>query len=593
METNKQTTAASQFIAPPDNSSNPGGLDETALPKVTPYQGFSEQMGEGEAGIKPDWWGKFGTSVQQLSERLPIGIPGVGADAPGAWVRAVSDWAMEREQGFAGKSKITAQEANTRYPGLPIPFSEPIYPEIAQHRYDEFERRKTQQEWIDRGPKTGFGFDAAVGAFSMFDPIYALTNIATGAAFSGAKVLNPVTGILESQTSNFGKILVENAVGNLAADIPSYLQERSEGQVSSLEDTVTGAITGAALGAGLNKVLHSVYERFRSTPESVREKITREAISQHESANRVNTASTGVTQTIRRFGLTDINGRESSYRYYPSEHPSDNVHYQAINDKGSQVPFAEEMGLDGLHAVNNPDTANNSLGGLESRYDGKIKEMNISHDAKMINIDDLISDKEIKPIADSLIEKYGLKDIPSDATIRDVFKNISSQEGTGDLPSGTMRSLKDELIAKGYDGFKYTEKLGNEPLHDGVYMFNDSKVTSGQTMTGNREVVPMMNGAERSFREKLESEPVNYKNYDPITEKELKDYATTGELKPEEIDPILDHQYEQSQNILKEFKEEDPEAAEILQEHKRLEATEKQEANAIGEMINCKMKDPS
>lgn len=572
--------------ADPFSGLNPAesGLTESAVPQVEPRGGvLGTQLGEAEAGIRPNWTQKFGASLKQLSEEVPIGIPGVDAGAPGAWVRGVSDYFRERDLESAGNKKITAAEANKRYPDLPKPFTEDVYPEIADFRASEATRRAKLQEWIDRGPETGLGFQLGMGAISIFDPVNALVNIGGGAVVKAV-------GLPLKAATIFG----ENLLGNLAADISSYYQRKREQQDVSLGDTAINAVASAALGTAISKVFSGVTEKFRNAPPEVREKLVREAVAQHESGVRIDSTTLATTQTLRQVGLVNPEGPRSTYRYLELNHPSESVHYEgfaAHNDSPIQV--APELGNDGIHMIDHAEAMNNLSSPPESAVTGRFQANHIDENANFLDIDQPASSPEFASLVSQVKKELGVDaQIPETATIRDLFQQVKTAMDEDRLPSDSLKKIQEQVKSAGFDGYQYTQKIEGEPVHNGAYLFDDSKVIKGQEYQGNPDVVPQNPAQERAYREKMMDRPENYKDYSSDVEEKIQSQKNrpTPDL-TKELDPMLEAQKKQSELVLKELEKDDPSVSEHLDEVKRDNATDAQEANALSEMIDCYKKE--
>jgi hypothetical protein len=105
------------------------------------------------------------------------------SDEPGALMRRRVQGQMEDELVRRGASKITAAEANERFPGMPVAFKEDEFPEVAQLKWDDHQRRLKLAEWSDRGGGSPWGSELAVGLLGGFlDPLNLAVGVATGAA---------------------------------------------------------------------------------------------------------------------------------------------------------------------------------------------------------------------------------------------------------------------------------------------------------------------------------------------------------------------------------------------------------------------------
>ena len=85
--------------------------------------------------------------------------------------------------------KISADEANKRFPGLDTPFREEVNPYVAQYTYDRFMERREREEKIANGPSDTWSKTKLLGVgilTHLMDPIETGANIMGGWAVGGA-----------------------------------------------------------------------------------------------------------------------------------------------------------------------------------------------------------------------------------------------------------------------------------------------------------------------------------------------------------------------------------------------------------------------
>jgi hypothetical protein len=586
-----------------------------SIPNVAPRGGvLSTNLGESDAGIQPNTSEKLGAAFKQLSETSPVGIPFTDAEAPGSWVRHFAEKGIEQDLAASGQQKISPEEANRRYPGLPNPFIEAVYPEIADLRFSEAQRRKHLQDWIDRGPNTGFaeralgaaaggitglvaggpiggavgvglGAVGGLGTFSALDPANALAMVATGGLSKFLKI-----------PANFYTSLGENMVANLATELPSYYQRRAELQDVSLKETLANAGAGAVLGVGLHAAIGAAAERFKLLPESVREKILRQGIAQHEEGQKVDLTGTVAAQAVRESGAIEPGSGQSSYVYRQLAHPSEAAHYRVYGAENDlPVALGPDFGVPGIHAVDNAVVANNIAAPTESQFEGKIQAVHVDPEAKVINLEEPLP-KPLVAKAFEELKKAGMeesqisKDQLSSMTGKEVVTLLGSLEKPADAPSA-MQALTEEAKSQGFDGYRYAQTQAGQPVDNRLFMFNEGKATPGETMTANSQVTPNTAIEERALREKQAQEPTSQADYSPDTEKLVQEQTARRPVTPEEIDPIIQAQRQQADATMKALVEEDPSIQDVIQENRRLDANDKQEAQALSDLINCASKD--
>lgn len=567
----------------PDPPPASGGLAVETLPNVPASGGtVTENLGQAEAGIRPE--STFADRLRQLSEEVPVGIP--FADEPGSWVRSYGDTMLERDLEQQGRKKITAEEAIARYPGLrgangENPFTGAVYPEIAELRFSEHERRRRDQEWIDRGPKYGALASLGVGAFSAFDPV----NIAAGVLTGGAAA---ALGVKATAAT----IYAENLVGNLLADVPSYYQQKAEFQDVSLGETFMNAAAGAGLGTGLHLAVSKAAKYFRSVPEATQAKMTREAIVQHENGQKVDMSAHAANQGLRAAGMTVPDGPQSTYRFNPDlAHPSETVQYRALSpENDSPVTLGEDFGPGGAHLVDKAEVANNRIAPPEGDLTGKIEQVEIPAEAKFVNLDEPLPEK----LADQALAEFrkaGLEAVVTrqqleQMTGKQVFEQLRALPAEDGVPSA-VEVMKARAQGEGFDGYRYIESLEGAASHRGVYLFDEAKASKIETLTGNREAVPHFPAEEAELRNKQANDPTLARDFSPEVAQKLEAQAARQPILAEETLETLREHEALAREELKALAKDDATLAEELAKLDREFATDKQEAGLMKDMVDC------
>ena len=206
------------------------GFDTQYVPSSPPAGGLPGVLaGEAAEAIRPSWFEKFTTQMKLGIHSGPLGQPGIA----GAWTRAFQEADASFQDESRGVGKYSAAEANEKYPGMIVPFSEPVSPSVAQIRFFNSERVKGWRQWADRGPETGFAFDFAAGAVQAVDPMNIALNLTGLRALSALGIAPKV-----------GAVFLENLAGNVIADVPSFFQLRKEIGITP-EEMAVGTVAGA------------------------------------------------------------------------------------------------------------------------------------------------------------------------------------------------------------------------------------------------------------------------------------------------------------------------------------------------------------
>lgn len=561
----------------PITPTGPPGPQEQAVPQAAPGGlVYSTNLGEANQQIAPTWGQKFKESVKQLSEQMPIGIPGTDEFGTGTFVRGIHDYLWERDLNQAGDTKLSADAANARYPGMG--FTEPVHAQIADFQFQEKIRKSKQAEWISRGPNTGTAFDLSVGAMSMLDPLNVASGMTVGAVFKGL-------GVAKGLSNTF----TQNLIGNLSADIPSYFVRKSEH-----EDNISigGSIEQSIAGAGFGTALHGLWGAFskKFIPEKLKGEIVRESITQMENGQKVDTSGQAVKSAVRASGEVNPNSSNpgSNYKFTPLEHASDRTFYSGHTSDGKAVPFIDAVHDEGTHLTDNPDVANNIAG--DSDEPGVLTPTKIDPEAKILSLDQSINTKgEPEAVARVLLNELGIGAMKSslgEMTLKDLIGKIKAAVDSGELPSETSYKVTERLKAMGIDGVSTVEgPAGNQ--HNAVTMLDESKVTKEEPMRTNPDMVPDTTSSQNAVREEKLKDPSTYEGYSEKNQVELDKLKHAPPPDAVKIKESLDFQAQTAKESIALLAESDPVLHEEYKMLREQEAMYQREAAAMKDVINC------
>ena len=533
------------------------------------------QNGDMAKEIAPTW------EQDLLNRGIMAGVQSTSAQ--------LSDWfdqkTAELNDQLLGVAKISPDDANKQFPGMPEPFTKPIDPAVARLQYDRYQSQKLRQQWAMHGgdhPWEDFALGAAVG---IFDPV----NVAAAVGTEGASELVGLGGGFGTAGMSFTKqaalSLGKNTLigGGLMA--ASYEFEKSQHTAPDLESTLkwgAAQIVGmTALHAGWIKAFGDSEAIEKAMPKDLQEEAIRGGIAQEESGAKIDTTPQAVEAKARMAG--EMEGQRSPYRFQPLEHPSDKPFYAALNSDGKQVQLAPTE--QGFHAVDDPMAANHMAG-----KDGKVGEVNFPKDAKFIKGDEPLPEDVLK-IAEDAIKSSGhdfspedienLKDMPAS----DVLNAISQDSPDGKLPPEVSQALKEA----GYSGVRYTatDELG-KPVHNGVVSFDPSEPS--RVWQADSELAKGVPDAQKEAFLERSMGSDGSKTATPEITKELYDakHETSLNSTDDYLDDILKENLDQAQARLEEFAKTNPDLKselDDLKEDKTRDAQEKQAAKDLGDCI--------
>jgi hypothetical protein len=480
------------------------GLQTQLTPSVDPTLGSKAafKAGDLEAGIGPATaWDKYKAAMELAISDAPTGVPGLGADdlINGTWTRAAARWATERQLDAEGRTKISPQEANQKYPGMPKPFNEPIHEEIASLQWSENERKNKYREYIRRGGGLNAAEEMLTGAPTMLDPVNVLAAMATGGA---AKAL----GVGKSVTAN----LAENAISNLAVDVPTHFMQKAEGQDPSIEATVFGSLGGAMLGTAAHYAGSAMWKKLSrmkdNLPTSLKEEGIRTAVAQVAMGKNVDVEHIVAQNELRRSGVAEnVDPRQVGA---PLEQ---GTVFGAHGSDGANIPLSDH-GVDGVHVTEHPDVANNVASNPDGLTSGSVVRYKLDENAKLLELDkpaspDLKTSIESK-LGPELASKLDITEKTTPNEIMDQLMMLNKKEI--DAP----KLLQETATDLGYHGFSETAMHEGQPSHQNKTIFDESKLTPIEQTMADKSTTPSLTPDERgAFAEKTLA-PESSRHYD-------------------------------------------------------------------------------
>ncbi len=565
-------------------------LDPTGTyiqPESTGASAF--QAGEQELGVKPTGWGKFIEAVKLGSLDSPLGIPLSGYE--GAGVRAL----VQREIEKNATSKLSPEEANKRYPGLDKPFSEPVSPAVADLIASDVRRKQEMRAWIDRGGGlSGAAGLAASGLAEGLDPFNLAAGLVTGGAASALRIGG-------RGAAAFARVYGENVVGNLAGSAITYGQRKREGEDLTVGGELGSAALGAAVGTGLHYGVQGLIRgagavlgqaegvASRMSP-GAQERNLRAAIAQHEQGARIDMTPAVREAELRMSGAVQPGADPLPYRFDPEAAPGGRTFYMASGaEDGAPVPFGD-FGQVGLYAVDHAQVANNLAAAPDSPFSGRLREVQVPDDAKLLSLEAKVTEGPAKAFMDALEARMGVKlDLPEGATLKDALAEIRT--GFVDGPDGrrpAIREAAEIAKAQGFEGYQYVDNATSQS-HHGVVLFDEARAIPGQEWTANNDITPRMTREEETAQAEVGLSPERSRSYEPDLDGRLESLkaAEPAGLKDDYMDEVVLEQETAARAFLKQVAAEDPKLETEIQALNREKARHQQETQAMKDYALC------
>jgi hypothetical protein len=556
-----------------DEPQNVGtGFQEQTLPAPGPPKGIDAlRTGELEEGIRPDYWETFGSQMKLNWEKQ---APTLNL------AKLAADYSMESEREAAGKKKLSADEANKLYPGLPQPFNEAVFHERAQQIYDENQRQKRMEDWIGRGPRLGMLANLAAGAAVEADPINLAINLMGGRL---VKMLRLPPGFKSELMLNIG--------GNLASNVPGLIQQSKMQQDPNIAESSAYAVAGAVAGTTVFTLIGKAFAKMGiETPAGTMEANLKTAVTQLERGQRVDVSPTVRTQVLRAAGAVESEAA-TPYVHAPLEKASDRPLYGAL-DAETDRPVAlagKDMGP-GTTFVDNAGIANNRAADVDNVATGKVVQATLPEDTKLLDLDKTLDSPEGAAFKSAVEKRLGESiAMPENHTINDMLEQLGVHEG-GDRSSETWQQAYEVAKELGYDGYQSVQRVEGEPVANAVHVFDPEKVQQMELFDAQPERVPTADEAERAFRADTTKDPAKspYADQDAEISKIKQEKP---EVSPEGLDAAQHFQAEQAMTTLKELAPQDPEADAALRGLREQKALDEREAQLVMDFTLCKKGD--
>lgn len=381
--------------------------------------------------------------------------------------------------------KISAEEANKRFPGMPEPFTGEVDPAIAEIAYGHFKRRQAFEVWKSRAGELPVGFDLAAGvAGSVVDPL----NLALGSVVGkGMTALGLKQG--------FAAVVSENILQSAASESLIRSRRADEQQPLSLEESAMNVVAGTLGGVGLHYGIQGAIHGARAAVIRL--------IKAKENGQRLPVEKALDPPTSNRA----VSEADAGYSHVPVAHPSEREFFVSVSpNEGVPVSGLDSYG--GLTAVDSPTHARLQAAG-EDGVHGAVQRVVVDKDAKFLDLDAPVTDEVVSRVAKAL----GVDPEPG-ASLRDVLNQV--KRGDVDKLPELMAALKSE----GITGFK---EVVNTPSGkaNALHLYGDSGVSMSEPIPIDPNKVMPVSVAEL---EKLQAEqnlPEN-REYPPFTPEEQK-----------------------------------------------------------------------
>lgn len=388
-----------------------------------------------------------------------------------------------------GVGKISAEEANQRFPEMHTPFREPVNPYMAQLQFDKQQRDMELQRKVENGPDDAWTKTKIFGAgllAHLMDPIetgasamlsWGVGGMATK-GFFGAKTAAAAKAV-QAGTAGFGARAGVRALETVTGDLTQNIgQEILLGNTISREggeynpetgELLTDLALNTAGGAGFFFGVREGFTQFsklfrmlKSTSPQADLAIARTVVGNLDNDVRPNI--TPILESLAK--ETSVKPQEFGLPHYNYE-PVDTTNvvgkkfYISTVDtapdakSGIKTALGDDFGM-GTHLTDNPGVANAASSRGMADNMGAVHEVTFNEN----NLNPLSLDA---PVPESMQGLLAKADLPPEAPLRDVLSVLQSAMDEGDLPDNFMDSVKQQMLDNGYNAL-----ISNGEKHMGV-----------------------------------------------------------------------------------------------------------------------------
>lgn len=392
--------------------------------------------------------------------------------AVGLLSRAVAVHGAEQQ----GATKLSPEEANSRYPGMPTPFREHVSPYVAQMLFDREQEQQNLARKVQNGPQDAWNktkyFGAGIVAH-MMDPIEfgvgAVSGWAVGGAMArtawGARTAALAETSFKARTAlNMVEAVAGNTIENTLQEAATLgVQQEMEGikydPVQGMQNIAVGTFFGSVLGMGIKEGSFRLSRFLKNTSPEADLAIVRSTVGQYEEGIRPDTqpllkALAQETNISPKdfpgkfdYGYEKLTKETAAGRkFYVSSNAADGFNPDSVRLVG------EEHGI-GVQMTDNPGVANAASARAFSDARGVVYEV----EAKDLNPLDLNGQvpENLMPAFKKALE--GLVDDSDEKLFarpgRDLMEALYAAVDDGDAEPARIMALQQELQEQGFNSF--------------------------------------------------------------------------------------------------------------------------------------------
>jgi hypothetical protein len=375
-----------------------------------------------------------------------------------------------------GAKKLTPEEANSKYPGMPTPFRDAVNPYVAQMLYDREQEKRELVQKINNGPQDIYNRSKNFGVgmlTHMMDPVEfgagsvigwgvgaGMTRLAWGARLAAAADTSfAARTALNSIEAFTGNTIQNVAQEYLSADVQENLEGVKYDPVQGMQNLAVSTIMGGVFGTAIKEGSFRFGRFLKNTSPEADLAIRNAMRGQYEAGIKPDPRP--VIEALAK--ETDVTPQSTGGKF---DYAYEAVNHENIKGKTFYVPHdagdkfnpdnarmvGEEHGL-GVQMTDNPGVANAAAARAMADAPGAVWEV-AAKDVRPLNLNERLPE-ELKPVFEKAFGGIAsdFDEAFSKHSGKEILEAAWNAVDEGDLSINAIKDLQTELKAKGYNAF--------------------------------------------------------------------------------------------------------------------------------------------
>lgn len=461
----------------------------------------------------------------------------------------IADIISRKDDDRSDPVKLDPNALNKKYPGLPMPFAEPMSDTAAKGIYEKHQEKSRIEEVISRGPHGfmlgAYGFGAGMAA-GIIDPVNLAGGLAVNEALSGVKAA--------SKLGQFGKHAVAGTLGNLPGEAVSAYNKTDAGEEYSLGEGLKGAVEGGVgfavlgvAGGALKRALKPSVSKFLSRIGNGKAEamVHETAIHQAEAGQVVNVEPIAKSLAVEAQAKAPKDFKEKNptfqdYEYRPLVKTEGTEFFHGTERAGEDFKNAKkqiienEYGTKGVYLTDSNVAANGHAARSINETVGQVYSVELKGEPSLLRMEEKAPPAVQEILKEHVREAYGEETDAkvAEQSVKQTMDDIRALSDDTALDEHVLDQINEKLQAAGYDGLHHEggNFMGSDgPKHNIVMLFDHAetgdaggKIVEKAKISPNRELVNQPSHEEIAQMAENQHGEQGSLFHDPVVEERLK-----------------------------------------------------------------------